>query len=120
MFAEPSGAFQEAADNCTKQANGRYKVEIVDLPTNADQQRELVVRRLAAEDDDIDIIGMDVIWTAEFAEAEWIKEITGRAPRARGAGRAARAARDREVQGPPVDDPVHDATRSCCGTARTS
>ena len=77
VFAEPSGAFQEAASNCTKQANGRYRVEIVDLPTNADQQRELVVRRLAAEDSDIDIIGMDVIWTAEFAEAEWIKEITG-------------------------------------------
>jgi multiple sugar transport system substrate-binding protein len=77
VFAEPSGAFQEAADNCTKQANGRYRIEIADLPTNADQQRELVVRRLAAEDDDIDIIGMDVIWTAEFAEAEWIKEVTG-------------------------------------------
>ena len=79
VFAEPSGAVQEAADNCTKQSNGRYKVEIVDLPTNADQQRELVVRRLAAEDDDIDIIGMDVIWTAEFAEAEWIKQIAGSA-----------------------------------------
>jgi multiple sugar transport system substrate-binding protein len=79
VFAEPSGAFQEAASNCTKQANGRYKVELVDLPTNADQQRELVVRRLAAEDSDIDIIGMDVIWTAEFSEAKWIKEITGRA-----------------------------------------
>ena len=79
VFAEPSGAFQEAADNCTKQSGGRYKVEIVDLPTNADQQRELVVRRLAAEDDDIDIIGMDVIWTAEFAEAEWIKQIAGSA-----------------------------------------
>jgi len=35
VFAEPSGAFQEAASNCTKQANGRYRVEIVDLPTNA-------------------------------------------------------------------------------------
>ena len=79
VFAEPSGAFQDAASNCTKEANGRYKIEIVDLPTNADQQRELVVRRLAAEDSDIDIIGMDVIWTAEFAEAEWIKEITGAA-----------------------------------------
>ena len=79
VFAEPSGAFQEAADNCTKQSGGRYKVEIVDLPTNADQQRELVVRRLAAEDDDIDIIGMDVIWTAEFAEAQWIKQIAGSA-----------------------------------------
>ena len=30
------------------------------------------MRRLAAQDPDIDIIGMDVIWTAEFAEADWI------------------------------------------------
>ena len=35
------------------------------------------MRRLAAEDSDIDIIGMDVIWTAEFAEAGWIREWTG-------------------------------------------
>jgi multiple sugar transport system substrate-binding protein len=77
VFAEPSGAFQEAASTCTKESKGRYKVKIVDLPTNADQQRELVVRRLAAKDSDIDIIGMDVIWTAEFAEAGWIKPWTG-------------------------------------------
>ena len=108
VFAEPGGAFKEAAANCTKEARGRYKVEVVDLPTNADQQRELVVRRLAAEDSDIDIIGMDVIWTAEFAEAEWIKEITGADRERAGAGRAARPARDRQVQGPPVDGALHE------------
>ncbi len=116
----PPARSSEAADNCTKQSGGRYKVEIVDLPTNADQQRELVVRRLAAEDDDIDIIGMDVIWTAEFAEAEWIKQIAGSARDRAERGVLPGPARDREVQGPPVDDPVHHATRSCCGTARTS
>jgi multiple sugar transport system substrate-binding protein len=42
------------------------------LPSDADQQREQLVRRLAAKDRSIDIIGMDVIWTPEFAEAEWI------------------------------------------------
>jgi multiple sugar transport system substrate-binding protein len=72
VFTEPSGAFAEAVARCNEQAAGAWQIEIVDLPTNADQQRELVVRRLAAEDSDIDIIGMDVIWTAEFAEAEWI------------------------------------------------
>jgi len=35
------------------------------------------VRRLAAKDNGIDIIGMDVNWTAEFAEAGWIKRWTG-------------------------------------------
>lgn len=78
VFEEPSGAFAENAARCNEAAGGRYQVEIVPLPTNADQQRELVVRRLAAQDSDIDLIGMDVIWTAEFAEAGWIREWTGR------------------------------------------
>ena len=41
--------------NCNKQANGRYQINYVKLPNNADQQRELIVRRLAAEDDSIDL-----------------------------------------------------------------
>jgi multiple sugar transport system substrate-binding protein len=77
VFEEPSGAYNDAVAHCNQEANGQYRIELVALPTSADQQRELVVRRLAAEDSDIDIIGMDVIWTAEFAEAGWIREWTG-------------------------------------------
>ena len=33
------------------------------------------MRRLAAQDSDIDLVGMDVIWTAEFAEAGWVKPL---------------------------------------------
>jgi multiple sugar transport system substrate-binding protein len=72
VFNEPSGAFLEAADDCTERAAGRYRIALTPLPADADQQREQLVRRLAAEDADIDIIGMDVIWTSEFAEAGWI------------------------------------------------
>jgi multiple sugar transport system substrate-binding protein len=83
VFNEPGGAFNQAIDTCNKQSKGAYTIQYVRLPTDADQQRELVVRRLAAKDSDIDIIGMDVIWTAEFAEAGWIKPWTGaRAQRA--------------------------------------
>jgi multiple sugar transport system substrate-binding protein len=71
VFNEPSGGYKQAAANCSK--GKPYRVEVVSLPTDANQQRELVVRRLAAKDSDIDIIGMDVIWTAEFAEAGWIR-----------------------------------------------
>lgn len=72
VFNEPSGAFLEAAKLCTKKSLGRYAIALVPLPPDTDQQREQLVRRLAASDRDIDIIGMDVIWTAEFAEAGWI------------------------------------------------
>ena len=74
VFNEPSGSFAAAADKCSKASNGRYKIKLQALPTDADQQRELIVRRLAAKDSSVDIVGMDVIWTAEFAEAGWIKE----------------------------------------------
>jgi multiple sugar transport system substrate-binding protein len=72
VFNEPGGSYDAAVADCNKQAGGRYKINYVKLPTDANQQRELIVRRLAAEDDDIDLVGMDVIWTAELAEAGWI------------------------------------------------
>src|SRR3954462_10789595 len=77
VFKEPGGAFDAAAAKCTKDSNGRYKVKVVALPTDSDQQRELIVRRLAAEDSSLDVLGMDVNWTAEFAEAGWIVPWTG-------------------------------------------
>jgi trehalose/maltose transport system substrate-binding protein len=78
IFKEPGGGFDAAAAACTKQSGGRYKISIVALPTDSDQQRELIVRRLAAKDSDLDILGMDVNWTAEFADAGWIVPWTGR------------------------------------------
>ena len=72
VFNEPGGAFDEAVANCNEEAAGKYQINYVKLPTDANQQRELIVRRLAAEDDSIDLVGMDVIWTAELAEAGWI------------------------------------------------
>ena len=77
VFNEPGGAYDKAVADCNKQANGKYHINYVKLPTDANQQRELIVRRLAAKDDSIDLIGMDVIWTAELAEAGWIVPWTG-------------------------------------------
>ncbi len=76
VINEPSGAFAEAARDCSASSAGDYSIQIVPLPADADQQREQLVRRLAARDDDIDLIGMDVIWTAEFAAAGWLSAWT--------------------------------------------
>ncbi|MFP5319000.1 MAG: ABC transporter substrate-binding protein [Acidimicrobiia bacterium] len=73
VFKEPGGAYDEAAANCSAQSGGRYQIRIQPLPTDANVQREQLVRRLAATDASVDIIGMDVIWTGEFAEAGWIQ-----------------------------------------------
>jgi multiple sugar transport system substrate-binding protein len=86
-FNEPGGAYEQSIADCNKQADGRYRINYVRLPTDANQQRELVVRRLAAEDDTVDILNMDVIWTAEFAEAGWIEPWTGERRRTAEQGR---------------------------------
>lgn len=86
---EGSGAFRAAARRCAEGSGGAYRVELAALPADADQQREQLVRRLAARDRDIDIIGMDVIWTAEFAEAGWILPWRGEWAERASAGRLA-------------------------------
>jgi multiple sugar transport system substrate-binding protein len=72
VFPEPSGSFQTAATNCSKASGGKYNIKINFLSTSSDQQRVSLVRRLAANDSSIDILAMDVDWTAEFATAKWI------------------------------------------------
>lgn len=57
---------------CNAKAGGAYELKAESLPTNPDSQREQLVRRLAAKDSSIDLIGMDVVWTGEFAQAGWI------------------------------------------------
>src|SRR3954467_11843015 len=73
VFNEPSGSFTDAAKRCSDSSNGRYKIVYNKLSNDADQQRQAVVRARAAKGSSSDIAGMDVVWTAEFAEAEWIK-----------------------------------------------
>ncbi|HET6533652.1 MAG TPA: ABC transporter substrate-binding protein [Actinoplanes sp.] len=73
--ASASG-FDEVIAACNQEAAGRYTIVGNLLPSDADGQREQFVRRLAAQDEGLDLLGMDVTWTAEFAEAKWIRELT--------------------------------------------
>src|ERR1700693_5845413 len=75
VFPEPSGSFQAAANACNSASGGKYKIAINFLSTSSDQQRVSLVRRLAANDSSIDILAMDVDWTAEFANAKWIQPV---------------------------------------------
>jgi multiple sugar transport system substrate-binding protein len=75
VFPEPSGSFQAAATECSNNSHGAYNIKINFLSTSSDQQRVSLVRRLAASDSSIDILAMDVDWTAEFATAKWLKPV---------------------------------------------
>lgn len=85
-FPDDSGALQQAADRCSRASGGRYAIRYHKLPRTADGQRQQLVRRLAARDPALDILGLDVTWAPEFAEAGWIRPWTG--------ARRAEAARD--------------------------
>ncbi|RLK54653.1 ABC transporter substrate-binding protein [Actinokineospora cianjurensis] len=69
--------FDQVIAKCDAAAGGRYKIALNVLPRGADDQREQMVRRLAAGDTDMDVLGLDVTWVSEFAEAGWIAEWTG-------------------------------------------
>jgi trehalose/maltose transport system substrate-binding protein len=74
---QPGGTIEKDSERCSEESGGRYTITPEFLPTDATQQREQLVRRLGAEDSSIDIVGMDVIWTGEFANAGWVEEWRG-------------------------------------------
>lgn len=76
---DPGGTNVAAAKECSEQSNGEYRIAMFPVANSADATRELFVRRLAAGDENMDIINMDTIYTPEFAEAGWLTEMTGAA-----------------------------------------
>lgn len=77
VYYAPEENFQKVIDRCNEEAGNRYEIVYRKLPRDADGQREQMVRRLAAGDTDLDILGLDVTWVPEFAEAKWLEEWTG-------------------------------------------
>ena len=82
VFNEPGGANEQADQELQRAGRAAATGSSTSAcPPTPNQQRELIVRRLAAEDDTVDLVGMDVIWTAEFAEAGWIQPWDGASAR---------------------------------------
>ncbi len=77
LYYPPEQNLQQVVDRCNIEADGRYRIVNRVLPREADEQRVQLVRRLAAEDDGMDVLGLDVTWTQEFASANWVREWTG-------------------------------------------
>lgn len=77
LYQFPVEHMQDVIDRCNQLAAGKYKIVYQVLPRTADDQRVQMVRRLAAKDDSMDILALDVTWTQEFASADWIREFTG-------------------------------------------
>ena len=72
---DTSGAFGTVVDGFNK-ANPNANVKLLQLPEAADEQRRLQIQRLRAKNTECDVLGMDVIWTAEYAAQGWLLDVS--------------------------------------------
>lgn len=75
-YVNPDGVeiFQEYADSCS---TDDYDISVQQLPSSATDQRVQLARRLAAEDSSTDLMNLDPVFVAEFANAGWLAEVPG-------------------------------------------
>ena len=69
--ASETATFTAVAKRCNDELGGRLRIQQYSLPKGADDQRLQLARRITGNDHTLDIMAMDVVWTAEFAEAGW-------------------------------------------------
>ena len=72
--AQVGGIHQKVAQKWSEE-NPETPIEIEILPDAADQQREQHALELQAEGTAFDVLGMDVIWTGEYAENGWVESL---------------------------------------------
>ncbi|MCW2973300.1 MAG: extracellular solute-binding protein family 1 [Thermoleophilia bacterium] len=75
-FGDPTGASAKMYRECERESGNAYKIVPTTMGPTVDAAREQLTRRLGAGDSSIDLINLDVIWTSEFADAGWIRDIT--------------------------------------------
>jgi multiple sugar transport system substrate-binding protein len=70
--ANELATFTALAKRCEAQLGGGFTIRQISLPKSADEQRLQLARRLTGNDETLDMMAMDVVWTPEFAEAGWL------------------------------------------------
>jgi trehalose/maltose transport system substrate-binding protein len=68
-----NGGQARLAARCEGESGGRYRLRVLTLPRDATQQREQLVRRLAARDASIDLMSLDLPFVAELAAAGFLR-----------------------------------------------
>ena len=74
--ASETATFTAVAKRCNDELGGRFRIQQLSLPKAADDQRLQLARRLTGNDRTLDVMALDVVWTAEFAEAGWALPLT--------------------------------------------
>jgi multiple sugar transport system substrate-binding protein len=68
---DTSGNMQKLVDEWNSK-HADEKVEIVELPEAADEQRNRMVQNAQAKSKEFAVLNLDVVWTAEFAANQWV------------------------------------------------
>ncbi|HVK20157.1 MAG TPA: ABC transporter substrate-binding protein [Actinokineospora sp.] len=71
---DTSGNLQNQVDGWNS-AHPNEKVTVIELPEDADAQRQQMVQNATTKSDAYTVLNLDVIWTAEFAANQWIVEL---------------------------------------------
>ncbi len=77
MGTDTSGTLPNLIDEFNKQSKG-FKVTYREMPTASDQYFDKLRTQFQAGGGDIDVMGSDVIWPAQFAANGWILDVTDR------------------------------------------
>ena len=93
--ANEMATFTAVAKRCNEELGGRFTIKQISLPKGADDQRLQLARRLTGNDKSLDVMALDVVWTAEFAEAGWALPLSDDP-----AGKAEADARPNTLPGP--------------------
>ena len=72
---DTTGAFSQVV-SLYNQAHPRVHVSLLELSTSADEQRAQLEQREQAKSSQCDVLGIDVIWTAEFTAQGWLRDVT--------------------------------------------
>jgi multiple sugar transport system substrate-binding protein len=80
MGTDTSGTLQSLIDKFNKQSKG-FKVTYQEMPTDTGAYFDKLRTQFQAGGGDIDVIGADVIWPAQFAANGWLLDVTDRFPK---------------------------------------
>ncbi|MCF6525884.1 ABC transporter substrate-binding protein [Streptomyces sp. JJ36] len=71
---DTTGTMQAQLDRWNKK-HPDQKVTFIELPTDADAQRQQMIQNAETESDAYTVLSLDAVWTSEFAANRWIDQL---------------------------------------------
>lgn len=75
---DSTGTAPKLIEKFNKQNEGKFKVRFRVMPQESDQHFNQLRTEFQAGSDEIDVVGGDVIWPAQFASQGWLVDLTDR------------------------------------------